>query len=100
MPSAQSDRPAHPDRLPDRGERRAVVGWTHRRLPNGIELTVQSAASTAGLENGRIVAAHLLLTDNQALLLARYLLVESGHGVADLHLPERRRRWWWRWLGR
>ena len=85
----------HPDRIPDRSEPAAVVGWTHRELGENIELRVQSSRSLTALENGRIETARLCMTRNQALLLARYLLDATGQTVAP---P--RAGWWDRLRGR
>ncbi len=85
----------HPDRTVDREQPAVVVGWTHRDLPNGIELRVQSSRSSVALENGRIDVAHLCMTRNQAILLARYLLTATG-----TEPPGPARPWWRRWFGR
>jgi hypothetical protein len=79
----------HPDRLVDKHEPRVVVGWTHRDTPTGIDLRVQSARSRIALENGQVESNHLLMTRNQALLLARYLLESTGQSLE----PPRRGRW-------
>ncbi len=78
---AQSDRAIEGNRL------QALVGWTHAALPNGIDLRVQCAPSSRALQNEEIEVQHLLMTRNQALLLARYLLEITGQT-----LPPRRRR--------
>lgn len=65
----------------------ALVGWTHAALPNGIDLRVQCAPSSRALENEEIEVQHLVMTRNQALLLARYLLEITGQT-----LPPRKRR--------
>ena len=66
-----------------------LVGWSHTPCGDGINVKVQSAVSRAALSDGRIDSHHLLMTRNQALLLARYLLdatgqtldpAERGHG--------------------
>lgn len=82
----------HPDRTVDREEPRVVVGWTHRALGQGIELRIQSSRSRIALENGRIDTARLCMTENQALLLARYLLQATGQEIGT----ERPQRRWWR----
>ena len=88
-------RAPHPDRLVDREERRAVVGWTHRDLPLGIDLCVESAHSKVALENDRIARDHFVLTRNQALLLARYLLHATGQEIGD-SAPRRGPKRWFR----
>jgi len=77
-----------------------LVGWSHSPCGSGINLKVQSAASQAALGRGEIEATHLLMTRNQALLLARYLLDSTGQMV---DLPERPHGWraaWSRMRGR
>lgn len=90
-----SDR-THPD-APGRAGPHAVVGWTHSPLPHGIELTLQAAASSFALENQQIAETRLVLTRNQALLLARFLLQVSGHDATDVADA---RPLWARWFRR
>jgi hypothetical protein len=75
MPHRES---SHPDRPASHYEPRALVGWQHRTITSGVEIELQSARSRVGLENGQIESRHYLLTANQALLLARYLLRVTG----------------------
>lgn len=84
----------HPDRPRAAYDPRALVGWRHRDLAHGIELELQSAHSRIGLENDQIASTHILMTRNQALLLARYLLGVTGQTLA----PEPARGSWWRGL--
>ena len=85
----------HPDRRVDREQSQVVIGWTHRDLAQGIELRVQSSRSRVALENGQIEVAHLCMTSNQALLLARYLLAATGQ---DVPAPDAKPCGWRRWL--
>jgi hypothetical protein len=55
---------------------------------------VQSAVSRADLRAGRIDSQHLLMTHNQALIFARYLLEATGQEL-DF---ERRHGWRKAWL--
>ncbi|CAM4234789.1 OmpR/PhoB-type domain-containing protein [Novosphingobium lubricantis] len=64
-----------------------VVGWKHRVFARNIHLTVQS--TERGLGPASIDRHDLLMTRNQALLLANDLLRLSGQ-----ELPIRRRRGW------
>lgn len=76
----------------ERDERFGVlVGWTHGACGQGINLRLQSARSQAGLRAGQVDTNHLLLTRNQALLLARYLLTVTGQ--SDGLEGERPHRW-------
>lgn len=77
-----------------------LVGWSHSPCGSGINLRVQSAQSQDALRDGRIDAHHLLMTRNQALLMARYLLETTGQ---TLDMPERPHGWravWSRMRGR
>jgi hypothetical protein len=77
-----------------------LVGWTHTPCGNGVNLKLQSARSKAALQHGEIDARHLLMTRNQALLLARYLLTATGQAF---DMPERPHGWraaWSRIRGR
>ena len=67
-----------------------LVGWNHSPCGNGINLRVQSAQSQVDLREGRIDAHHLLMTRNQALLMARYLLDTTGQ---TLDIPEKPHGW-------
>jgi len=68
----------------------ALVGWTHRDMPNGIDLRVECARSKIALDNDLIEACDIIMTRNQALLLARYLLKVTGQT-----LPEEARPGFW-----
>ena len=67
-----------------------LVGWSHSPCGSGINLRVQSAQSQDALREGRIDAHHLLMTRNQALLMARYLLETTGQ---TLDIPEKPHGW-------
>lgn len=59
----------------------ALIGWTHRELPNGIDLRIECARSRIALENDQIEHRDIVMTRNQALLLARYLLKVTGQSL-------------------
>ena len=67
-----------------------LVGWSHSPCGEGINLRVQSAQTQIDLREGRIDAHHLLMTRNQALLMARYLLETTGQ---TLDIPEKPHVW-------
>lgn len=69
----------------DSGEFGVLVGWSHTPFARGIDLRVQSAAQ-ASVAAGQIDSRHYLMTKNQALILAKYLLDVTGQ-----ELPERKR---------
>ncbi|ABD25265.1 hypothetical protein Saro_0820 [Novosphingobium aromaticivorans DSM 12444] len=63
-----------------------VVGWKHRTFSENIHLTVQS--TTKGKPTPEAVDTHhLLMTRNQAFLLANYLLQLTGQ---EDSMPRRR----------
>ena len=80
--------------LPDSGQTPetygVLVGWSHSPCGSGINLRVQSTQSQDALREGRIDAHHLLMTRNQALLMARYLLETTGQ---TLDIPEKPHGW-------
>ena len=80
--------------LPDSGQTPetygVLVGWSHSPCGGGINLRVQSTQSQDALREGRIDAHHLLMTRNQALLMARYLLETTGQ---TLDIPEKPHGW-------
>lgn len=76
----------------------AVVGWVHHDLPHGIELRVQTASSAFALDNAEVATTRLVLSRNQALLLASYLLNVTGHSPADV--PDQSGSRWTSWLKR
>lgn len=67
-----------------------LIGWTHHDGPQGINLAMQSAASQAAWAAREIDRRHYLMTRNQALLLARYLLEATGQ---ELDMPGRPHGW-------
>jgi len=67
-----------------------LVGWSHTPCGNGINLKLQGAESQEALKRGSVDATHLLMTRNQALLLARYLLEATEQ---TLDIPARRHGW-------
>ncbi len=67
-----------------------LVGWTHRDGPQGISLGMQSASSQAAWAAKEINRRNYLMTRNQALLLARYLLEATGQ---QLDTSDRSQGW-------
>lgn len=75
--------------------RGVVVGWTHHDLGTSIDLRIQSTISRQALDEHRVDSHHFLMTHNQALLLAKFLLDATGQS-----LPKRTRPSLWRRLTR
>lgn len=86
--------------VPPRAGPQAVVGWVHHPLPQGIELQVQTTPSAFALDNHQIATTRLVLTRNQALLLASFLLNVTGHSAEDVPDQTRSRRLRWFRRGR
>ena len=68
-----------------------VVGWTHHDHGASIDLRIQTTISQEALDHKRIDSHHFLMTYNQALLLAKFLLDTTGQ-----RLPLRQRPSLWR----
>lgn len=67
-----------------------LVGWVHHDCARGINLGMQSARSQAAWSRGQIDKRSFMMTRNQALLLAKYLLDATGQ---RLDPPERGHGW-------
>lgn len=65
-----------------------LVGWSHHGFNGRLDLCLQRVASMAAAERDAVEQQHFYMTENQALLLANYLL-----GVLDKRPPVRRRGW-------
>lgn len=65
----------------------ALVGWTHLDMPNGIDLRVECARSRIALDNDMVEQQDIVMTRNQALLLARYLLKVTGQTLPEEARP-------------
>lgn len=65
----------------------ALVGWTHLDMPNGIDLRMEFARSRIALDNHMIEQQDVVMTRNQALLLARYLLMVTGQTLPEEAKP-------------
>ena len=72
--------------------RAVVVGWTHNGLGSSIDLRIQSTVSQQALDDHQIDSHHFLMTHNQALLLAKYLLDATGQALPQRVKPSLWRR--------
>ncbi|WP_239016688.1 hypothetical protein [Sphingorhabdus pulchriflava] len=72
--------------------RAVVVGWTHHGLGSSIDLRIQSTVSRQALDNDQVDSHHFLMTHNQALLLAKYLLDSTGQTLPQRVKPSIWRR--------
>lgn len=66
----------------------ALVGWTHVDMPNGIDLRMECARSRLALDNDVVELRDIVMTRNQALLLARYLLMVTGQTLPEQPRPK------------
>ena len=67
--------------------RGVVVGWTHHDLGTSIDLRIQSAVSQHALDEKKVDSHHFLMTRNQALLLAKFLLDSTGQSLRQKQRP-------------
>lgn len=81
---------ARPAPMPD-DEFSVLVGWSHAPWSRGIQLRVQSTCSAARGPRD-IAARHYLMTRNQALILAKYLLDSTGQTLPAAPRDGRLRR--------
>lgn len=65
-----------------------VIGWNHQSISRNIKLTVQSTLHPSPTPDA-VDTHHLLMTRNQAMLLANYLM-----GLTGQQSPVPRRRSW------
>jgi hypothetical protein len=78
---------AHPDRKYSENDLGVLVGWTHRTYGTNLHLRLQSTRSEISLETEQINASDLLMTHNQALLLAHYLLRATEQTLPEMRKP-------------
>lgn len=88
---ARQPRPKKLEQTEPPEHRGVVVGWTHNDLGTSIDVRIQSAVSRQALDENRVDSHHFLMTYNQALMMAKFLLDATGQS-----LPLRPRRSWWR----
>ena len=62
----------------------ALVGWTHQNLGERLMLKIETVASAKAAEDHSPDVMRIMMTRNQAAILGRYLVNESG-----LPQPER-----------
>ena len=68
----------HPGHVSNQHDTTVLIGWTHAELGENVELRMQSARSRFALENNDYETHGVMMTRNQALLLAKYLLDATG----------------------
>jgi hypothetical protein len=73
--------------VPPLSQTGVVVGWTHHDLGSSIDLRIQSAQSQQALDSNNVDNHHFLMTHNQALLLAKYLLDVTGQSLPPRSKP-------------
>jgi hypothetical protein len=88
-PAPSADTPA------DRDSYGVLVGWTHGRFDGRIDLRLQTAHSSGALAKGEIDNCHIVMTPNQATLLANYLFTITNQTPP----PQRKRGRLAKWFG-
>jgi hypothetical protein len=68
-----------------------MVGWSHAPFTRGIQLKIQSTVGD-GRGPAGLAARNYLMTRNQALILAKYLLDATGQQLPGLPHEGRVRR--------
>lgn len=74
---------------PDAENYGVLVGWTHANVNGRLVLTIETARSAQDNMPRDIRKHHIMMTDNQALLLGNNLL-----GLSQMKPPLRRRKGW------
>lgn len=67
---------------PDKAEHESygvLVGWSHHAFQDKLDLRLQLVQSTRKLEREEVDTQHVVLTREQAAVLANYLYKVSGH---------------------
>lgn len=72
-----------------------LVGWSHGEIGNRLDLKLQCVQSTRRKDRGEVDLQHVLMTREQAAILANYLF-----RVLELSPPAKRPSGLSRWLGR
>ncbi|WP_373488061.1 hypothetical protein [Blastomonas sp.] len=73
--------PSGTEQKSSQSQARALVGWTHFDMASGIGLKIECTRSRIALDNAVIEEHNIVMTRNQALLLARYLLHVTGQAL-------------------
>ena len=62
----------------DRDDYGVLVGWTHSEFADKLDLRLQCVQSTRHLRQAEVDNHHIVMTPNQAVLLANYLFEVTG----------------------
>ena len=79
--------------MTDRDTYGVLVGWTHHSMGSKLDLKLQCVQSTRGLERDEVDSHHVMMTREQAAVLANYLFQITQRQ------PPRRRGLLSRWFG-
>jgi hypothetical protein len=93
--SETAPEPARTALSADRDSYGVLVGWTHSQFDGRIDLRLQTAASSGALAKGEVDNQHVVMTPNQATLLANYLFTITNQSPP----PKRKRGLLSRWFG-
>lgn len=78
----------------DRDTYGVLVGWKHSEMGERLDLQLQTKNAAGHLARGEVETFHIVLTRQQAAVLAHYLTQVSGSAP-----PTRRRGLLARWFG-
>lgn len=56
-----------------------LIGWSHHAFQDKLDLRLQCVQSTRKLERDEVDSHHVVMTREQAAVLANYLYKISGH---------------------
>jgi hypothetical protein len=90
---AKGDAPPPHSDASDRDSFGVLVGWTHSQFNGKIDLRLQTAQSSTGLAKGEVDNVHVVMTPNQAVLLANYLFTVTGQTPPPKRSKSRLGRW-------
>jgi hypothetical protein len=78
----------------DRDTYGILVGWKHAAINGKFDLQLQTKLASGHLAKGEVETFHVVMTSQQATVLANYLL-----RIADATPPPARKGWLRRWFG-
>lgn len=70
-----------------------LLGWKHTNFNGKLILQLQTTRSSGGLAEGRVENSHLVMTPQQATVLANYLLQVSGASPPPRRKQGKLKRW-------
>jgi hypothetical protein len=62
----------------DRNSYGVLVGWTHAEFADKLDLRLQTVPNAEALQRDQVESLHIVMTPQQATLLANYLFTVTG----------------------